>query len=139
VVLIYPVLLRKAFSMFDDNSPSANRYLSQAHDALLQGDFALAKTMAEDALKLNPRSYQAHNALGICFGVLSDYIGALACFDASLNIQPNQTEANINRVATLEMLGKQLNLKPLDPESMSAFGDETMGCAIFVRGDDNND
>ncbi len=125
--------------MVFDTSTLARRYLSQAHNALLEGDYGAAKSMAEAAIKLNPGFFQAHNTLGICFSIDKDFVKALACFDASLAIQPNQTEANINRVSVLEILGEQLNLKPLDLKSMPYFGNETMGLAIFVREEENND
>lgn len=98
----------------------------------------LHEAMTEVTIKLDTRYFEAHNTLGICLSMDKDFVGALACFDAALKIQPNQIEANFNRVTALEMLGERLNLKPLDPKSMSAFGNETMGCAIFVREDSNN-
>jgi len=125
--------------MFLNTTTLADWYLLQAHSAFAKGDYGAAKSMAEAAIKLNPRYFEAYNTLGICFGIENDCVGAIACFDASLNIEPNQTEANLNRVTALEILGEQLNLKPLDLKSMSAFGNETTGCAIFVREDGNND
>ena len=123
--------------MFVNDSQESIRYLFKARKALEQGDFAAAKAHAESVLNLNPSpSYEALNILGICFVEYKEYIEALACFDASLIIQPKQTEARLNRAKALVLLGKRLNLKPLDT---GAFGEETLGCAIFVRGDDKND
>lgn len=125
--------------MFLNTTKLADQYLLQAHSDIVKGDFVGAKANAKTAIKLNPRYFEAHNTLGACLGMDKDFVGALACFDTSLKIQPNQIEAKLNRVTVLEMLGGLLNLKPLDPKSMSAFGNETMGCAIFVKEDDKND
>ena len=73
--------------MHANNLQLANWYLSQAHNALVQKDFAAAKAMAETALSLD-RSSKAFNILGICLRELSDYPLALVCFDESLKIQP---------------------------------------------------
>ena len=116
--------------MHANNLQLANWYLSQAHNALVQKDFAAAKAMAETALSLD-RSSKAFNILGICLRELLDYPLALVCFDESLKIQPDQTEARLNKTTTLEMLGKSLNLKPV-------FGNEIMGCATFVWEKGNN-
>ena len=125
--------------MFLHTTKLAEQYLLQAHSDIVKGDFVGAKAKAKTAIKLNPSYFEAHNALGICCCLDMDYAGASVCFDTSLKIQPNQIEAKLNRVTVLEMLGERLNLKPVDLKSMSAFGNETMGCAIFVRKDSNND
>ena len=113
-----------------NNSQLANWYLSLAQNALAQEDYVAAKAMAETALSLD-RSSKAFNILGICLRELLDYPLALVCFDESLKIQPDQTEARLNKTTTLEMLGKLLNLKPV-------FGNEIMGCATFVWEKGNN-
>jgi tetratricopeptide (TPR) repeat protein len=120
-----------------NNSQLANWYLSLAQNALAQEDYVAAKAMAETALSLD-RSSKAFNIIGICLRELSDYILALAYFDEALKIQPDQPEVRLNKATTLEMLGKLLKLKPLDTESMSALGNETMGLTIFVREEGNN-
>ena len=125
--------------MFLNTTKLAEQYLLQAHSDIVKGDFIGAKAKAKTAIKLNPRYFEAHNTLGACLSMDKDLVGALACFDTSLKIQPNQIEAKLNRVTVLEMLGERLNLKPVDLKSMSAFGNETMGCAIFVKKDNNND
>lgn len=125
--------------MFLNTTKLADQYLSQTYSDIIKGDFVGAKANAEFAIKLDTSYFEAHNTLGICLSMDKDLVGALACFDTSLKIQPNQIEAKLNRVTALEMLGERLNLKPLDPKSMSAFGNETMGCAIFVKKDNNND
>lgn len=122
--------LERLTTMHANNLQLANWYLSQAHNALVQKDFAAAKAMAETALSLD-RSSKAFNILGICLRELLDYPLALVCFDESLKIQPDQTEARLNKTTTLEMLGKLLNLKPV-------FGNEIMGCATFVWEKGNN-
>ena len=124
--------------MFLNTTKLAEQYLLQAHSDIVKGDFVGAKAKAKTAIKLNPRYFEAHNTLGACLSMDKDLVGALACFDTSLKIQPNQIEAKLNRVTALEMLGERLNLKPLDLKSMAAFGNETMGCAIFVREDSND-
>lgn len=115
------------------NASQAERYLSQAHDALIRKDYGFAKMMAEAAVKMNPEFFEAHNTLGTCFIIAGDPLRALACFDASLKIQPNQKEAHFNRVTALEILGQRLNLKPLDLEALPEFGKGTTGLAIFVK------
>ena len=95
--------------MFDDNSSLANRHLSQAHSALAKGDFITAKAMAEDAINLDP-SFEAYNTLGVCFGSANDFKSAIACFDKSLEMKPDQTEAQVNRSTALIMQGKMARL-----------------------------
>lgn len=119
--------------MFSNSSTLAEGYLSQAHIDIAKGDFDTAKLMAEAAIEVNPRYFEAFNTLGICFIKGGDCIRALACFDISLQIQPNQPEANSNKAVALEILGEALGLKPIDPAYMP------LGCAIFVEEDNKND
>jgi len=122
--MIDPILLRKAFTMFDDNSSLANRHLSQAHIALAKGDFITAKAMAESALKLNPKSFEAYNTLGVCFGSANDFKSAIACFDKSLEVKPDQTEAKVNRITALIMQGNSARLEELEKGHISVIGKE---------------
>ncbi|MEN9671959.1 MAG: hypothetical protein RL553_224 [Planctomycetota bacterium] len=80
-------------------------YLAQAHSALAQGDFVEAKANAKAAIKLAPRYFKAYSTLGICFGYANDFASAIACFDKSIELKPNQTEAQINRITALIMQG----------------------------------
>jgi tetratricopeptide (TPR) repeat protein len=91
----------------------ADWYLSQAHSALAQGDFVEAKTNAKAAIKLAPRYFKAYNTLGICFGYANDFASAIACFDKSIELKPNQTEAQINRITALMMQGERARLNEL--------------------------
>ena len=110
--------------MFDDNSSLANRHLSQAHSALAKGDFITAKAMAESALKLNPKSFEAYNTLGVCFGSANDFKSAIACFDKSLEVKPDQTEAKVNRITALIMQGNSARLEELEKGHISVIGKE---------------
>ena len=91
--------------MFLNTSKLADWYLSQAHSALAKGDFVEAKANAKAAIKLDPRYFKAYNTLGICFGYANDFVSAIACFDKSIELKPNQTEAQINRITALIMQG----------------------------------
>ena len=84
-------------------------YLSQAHSVLDKGNFITAKAMAEAAIKLAP-SFEAYNTLGVCFGSANDFKSAIACFDKSLEMKPDQTEAKVNRTTALIMQGKMARL-----------------------------
>ena len=90
--------------MFLNTTKLADWYLSQAHSALAKGNFITAKAMAEAAIKLDP-SFEAYNTLGVCFGSANDFKSAIACFDKSIELKPNQTEAQINRITALIMQG----------------------------------
>ncbi len=109
--------------MFDDNSSLANRHLSQAHSALAKGDFITAKSMAEAAIKLDP-SFEAYNTLGVCFGSANDFKSAIACFDKSLEVKPDQTEAKVNRITALIMQGNSARLEELEKGHISVIGKE---------------
>lgn len=92
-----------------DTIKLADQYLSQAHSALTKGNFITAKAMAEAAIKLDP-SFEAYNTLGVCFGSANDFKSAIACFDKSLEMKPDQTEAKVNRSTALIMQGKMARL-----------------------------
>ena len=92
-----------------DTIKLADQYLSQAHSALAKGNFITAKAMAEAAIKLDP-SFEAYNTLGVCFGSANDFKSAIACFDKSLEMKPDQTEAKVNRSTALIMQGKMARL-----------------------------
>ena len=92
-----------------DTIKLADQYLSQAHSALAKGNFITAKAMVEAAIKLDP-SFEAYNTLGVCFGSANDFKSAIACFDKSLEMKPDQTEAKVNRSTALIMQGKMARL-----------------------------
>ena len=90
-------------------------YLSQAHSVLDKGNFITAKSMAEAAIRLDP-SFEAYNTLGLCFSSVDDFKRAIACFDKSIEMKPDQTEAQINRITALIMQGERARLNELgDP------------------------
>ena len=87
---------------FFHDSIFTSRHLFKAYKATKQGDFVVAKAMAETAVKLDP-SFEAFNVLGICFGITDDFENAIACFEKSIAIQPMQNEAAFNRATVLTM------------------------------------
>ena len=101
--------------MFLNTSKLADQYLAQAHSALAKGNFITAKAITEDAINLDP-SFEAYNTLGICFGYANDFVSAIVCFDKSIELESNQTEAQINRITALIMQGGGARLNELgDP------------------------
>ena len=102
--------------MFLNTTKLADWYLSQAHSALAKGDFVEAKANAKAAIKLDPRYFKAYNTLGICFGYANDFVSAIVCFDKSIELESNQTEAQIDRITALIMQGGGARLNELgDP------------------------
>ena len=102
--------------MFLNTTKLADWYLSQAHNALAKGDFIEAKAKAKAAIKLDPRYFKAYNTLGICFGYANDFVSAIVCFDKSIELESNQTEAQIDRITALIMQGGGARLNELgDP------------------------
>ena len=82
----------------------ADWYLAQAYNDLATRDYHTTKVKTEAAIKLDPSS-KTYNTLGICFGYANDFVSAIACFDKSIELKPNQTEAQINRITALIMQG----------------------------------
>lgn len=109
--------------MFLNTSKLADQYLAQAHSALAKGDFSTAKAMAEDAINLDP-SFEAYNTLGVCFGSANDFKSAIACFDKSLEVKPDQTEAKANRITALIMQGNSARIEELEKGHISVIGKE---------------
>ena len=103
-----------------DTIKLADQYLSQAHSALAKGNFITAKAMAEAAIKLDP-SFEAYNTLGVCFGSANDFKSAIACFDKSLEMKPDQTEAKVNRSTALIMQGKMARLYEIAEGNVSGL------------------
>lgn len=109
--------------MFLNTTTLADRYLSQAHSALAKGDYGTAKAMAEAAIKLDP-SFEAYNTLGVRFGSANDFKNAIACFDKSIEMKPNQTEAQVNRVTAWIRQGKRARLDELEKGHVSVIDKE---------------
>ena len=109
--------------MFLNTTKLADWYLSQAHSALAKGNFITAKAMVEAAIKLDP-SFEAYNTLGVCFGSANDFKSAIACFDKSLAVKPDQTEAKVNRITALIMQGNRARLDELEKGHISVIGKE---------------
>lgn len=107
--------------MFLNTSKLADQYLAQAHSALAKGNFITAKAITEDAINLDP-SFEAYNTLGICFGYANDFVSAIACFDKSIEMKPDQTEAQINRITALIMQGKMERLHEIAEGHVSGIG-----------------
>ena len=113
-------------------------YLSQAHSVLDKGNFITAKSMAEAALRLDP-SFEAYNTLGLCFSSVDDFKRAIACFDKSIEIKPDQTDAQFYRTAALTMQGMMVRIDEL--EGGQALGiDEVITDVIYnlLKEDSNN-
>jgi len=106
--------------MFLNTSKLADQYLAQAHSALAEGNFITAKAMVEAAIKLDP-SFEAYNTLGVCFGSANDFKSAIACFDKSLEMKPDQTEAKVNRSTALIMQGKMARLYEIAEGNVSGL------------------
>ena len=93
----------------------ADWYLPQAYNDSDTRDYHTTKVKTEAAIKLDPSS-KTYNTLGICFGYANDFVSAIACFDKSIELKPNQTEAQINRITALIMQGGGARLNELgDP------------------------
>ena len=103
-----------------DTIKLADQYLSQAHSALAKGNFITAKAMVEAAIKLDP-SFEAYNTLGVCFGSANDFKSAIAWFDKSLEMKPDQTEAKVNRSTALIMQGKMARLYEIAEGNVSGL------------------
>ena len=121
-----------------DTIKLADQYLSQAHSALAKGNFITAKSMAEAAIRLDP-SFEAYNTLGLCFSSVDDFKRAIACFDKSIEIKPDQTDAQFYRTAALTMQGMMVRIDEL--EGGQALGiDEVITDVIYnlLKEDSNN-
>jgi tetratricopeptide (TPR) repeat protein len=71
--------------------------LNISGDTLYQkGDIHGAIMEFKAALLLDPSNVNVHNSLGVCYGVLGDYVKALEEFEETVRIEPEETMALYN-------------------------------------------
>jgi len=109
--------------MFLNTTKLADWYLSQAHSALATRDYHTTKVKTEAAIKLDP-SFKTYNTLGICFGMADDLENAIARFTKSIKMNPDHTEAKVNRITILEKMEKRKRLHELEKGHISVIGKE---------------
>jgi len=96
----------------------ADWYLPQAYNDLTTRDYHTTKVKTEAAIKLDPSS-KTYNTLGICFGMADDLENAIARFTKSIKMNPDQTEAKVNRITILGKMEKRKRLHELEGDQVT--------------------
>jgi tetratricopeptide (TPR) repeat protein len=78
------------------SSPAAAEKFAEARKLLRQGFPESARAAVFGGLRLDPKSVEGYNLLGIIYGQQQDYAQSLAAFQQALRIDPRSTESHNN-------------------------------------------
>lgn len=77
-----------------------------------QHEYAAALRHSRELLRLNPKSYLAHDSIGVILASQGDFEGAMAAFGEALRIKPGYARAKHNLQETLRLRDQARASKP---------------------------
>ena len=120
----------------------ARAYLHRGAAERNKGQLDAALRDEDAALRLDPKSIDAHMVRGTVYGIKKDFTAAIRDFDAVLQIEPNHLEAHANRGAAyaqnheIEAALRDFDaVVLLDPQSSAAFYQRGMAYRLAGRHD----
>jgi Tfp pilus assembly protein PilF len=110
------------------STPAGSRFIAEGIAALDRGDASVARDLFERAVKLEPRSVEAHTMLGVLFDRQGDLSNAERHFFMAASLAPQSSQARNNYGAVLLKLNRtkeaaaefeaSLRLNPKQPNAL---------------------
>jgi tetratricopeptide (TPR) repeat protein len=121
------------------SSPQASSAFQEAESLLAQGLLDQAKEKIQEQLRLNPKSVEGYNLLGIVCTNQKDYESALEAFQQALKLNPKSSKTH-NNLANLYAVQEKTDLAEkelrsvlqLDPTNRD--GNYNLGLLLMARG-----